>query len=142
MVSTRSNIFNSPRRCINPLVTVARSPISTDITFTFRFHSFFKSRYLFFFSFSYNFATWPTRTAKATVRQLISLLYSFNIIGLVIRPILGELFKSQNPRGFVRLIFLNKFWILLILFVHMVKFQFLAQFSVGHLVCTLIFFLS
>ena len=60
MVSTRPLIFKSPSPCINPLVTVPRAPITIGIIVTFMFHSFFnpqaKSRYLSFFSLSFNFS--------------------------------------------------------------------------------------
>ena len=42
MVSTHALIFKSSSPCNNPLVTVQRTPITTGITITFQFNSFFK----------------------------------------------------------------------------------------------------
>ena len=59
MVSTRPFISNSFRPCINPLMTVSRGTLIIGITITFIFYSFFnslsRSRYLSFFSLSFNF---------------------------------------------------------------------------------------
>ena len=53
LISKSSSSFN------NPLLTIPKAPTTIGITVTFMFHSFFnsqaKSRYLSFFSFSFNF---------------------------------------------------------------------------------------
>ena len=58
MVSVRPLISKSSSPCINPLVTVPRAPITIGIIVSFTFCSFFnslaRSRYLFFFSLSFN----------------------------------------------------------------------------------------
>ena len=53
--------------------------------------------------------------------------------GLVVRPRLDDPFVSQNHKDFLRLIFLDGFWVVHRLPVHMVEFKFLAQFPVDHL---------
>ena len=80
MVSTRPVISKSPRPFINLLVTVSRATITIGIIVSFMFHIFFnslaKSRYLSFFSLSFNFTQWSARTAKSTKWQVLS-LFSF-----------------------------------------------------------------
>ena len=59
MVSTRPKTSNSSSPFSNPLVTVPKALITIGIIVTFMFHSFFnylaRSRYLSFFSHSFNF---------------------------------------------------------------------------------------
>ena len=73
MVSTCPLISKSSSPCNNPSVIVPRAPISIDITTTFMFHSFFnslaRSRYLSFFSLSFNFTRWSDVIAKSTILQ-------------------------------------------------------------------------
>ena len=61
---------------INPLVTVPRTSIKISINVTFMYHNFFNSlaisRYLSFFSLSFNFTLWSARTAKSTILQVLS----------------------------------------------------------------------
>ena len=75
MVSTRPFISKSPSHCINPLVTLQRAPITIGIIVTFMWHSFFnpqaRSRYLSFFSLSFNFTLWSARTAKSKILQVL-----------------------------------------------------------------------
>ena len=75
MVSTRPPAFNSSSSFSNPLVTVPNAPITIDIIFTGMFHSFFnslaRSRYLPFFSHSFNFILWSAGTAKSTIMQVL-----------------------------------------------------------------------
>ena len=89
IVTTRPLISKSSRPCTNPLMTIPRAPITIGITVTFLFHSFFlffffvfvffqfpnKSRYLSFFSLSFNFTLWSAGTAKSTI--LLVLFFSF-----------------------------------------------------------------
>ena len=78
MVSTRPLISKSSSPFTNPLVSVSRTPITTGITVTFMFHSFFnflaKSRYLSFFSLSFNFTLWSVGTAQSTIQQFLFFL--------------------------------------------------------------------
>ena len=78
MVSIHPFISKSSSAFINPLVTVPRTPIIIGINATFRFHSFFsslvRSRYLFFFSLSFNFTLWSARTAKSKIFQVLFFL--------------------------------------------------------------------
>ena len=70
-ISTRPLISTSYSPCTNPLLTVPRAPITTGITVTFTFCSFFnsqaRSRYVSFFSLSFNFSLWSTGTASSTI---------------------------------------------------------------------------
>ena len=74
MVSTRPPICKSSSPCINPLVTVPRELFTVGITVTFMFPSFFisqtRSRYVSFFSFSFNFTLWLAGTAKSIIQQV------------------------------------------------------------------------
>ena len=78
MVSTRPIISKSSSPFTNPLVTVPRAPITIGIIVTFMFYSFFnslaKSRYLSFFSPSFNYTLWSAGTAKSTILQVLSFL--------------------------------------------------------------------
>ena len=78
MVSTHPLISKSSSPCTNPLVIVPRVPITIDIIVTFMFHSFFyslaRSRYLSFFSLSFNFTQWSAGTANSTILQDVFLL--------------------------------------------------------------------
>ena len=70
MVSTRSVISKSSSSWTNHLVAVPRAPITTGITVTFIFHSFFfnsVARYLSFLLLSFNFTLWSTEIAKSTI---------------------------------------------------------------------------
>ena len=70
MISTRPliSIYSSPG--INPLVTVARTPITIGIIVTFMFSQFFNplTRSCTLFSISFNFILW---TAKSTIQQVL-----------------------------------------------------------------------
>ena len=76
MVSTSLLIPKSSSPFINLLVTVLRTPIIIGIIVTFMFHSFFfnsltRSRYLFFFSLSFNYILWSAGAAKFTILQVL-----------------------------------------------------------------------
>ena len=74
MVSTRPLISRSSSPFINPLVTVLSASITIGINVTFMFHSIFssliRSRYLSFFSHSFNFTLWSAGTAKSSILQV------------------------------------------------------------------------
>ena len=109
--------FESPELCSvlmrpfgwSPLVLLFPSPpvplpilcasITTDVTVTLMFHSFFssqaKSWYLSFFSHFFTFTLWSTGTAKSTIWQVLFFKYfCWLSLGLVVRPILGDPFVS------------------------------------------------
>ena len=75
IVSTRPPTSKSSRPFNNPLVIVPKAPITIGTIVTFMFHSFFnslaRSRYLSFFSHSFRFILWSTRTAKSTILQIL-----------------------------------------------------------------------
>ena len=60
----------------NHLMIVPKAPITIDIIVTFKFYSFFnslaKSRYLSFFSLSFNFTLWSAGTAKSKILHFLS----------------------------------------------------------------------
>ena len=77
MVSTRPLISKSSSSFINPLVTAPKAPITIGIIVTFMFLRFFnflaRSKYLSFFSLSFNFIQCFAGTAKMTVLQILFL---------------------------------------------------------------------
>ena len=72
IVSTPTLISKSSSPCTNPLVTVPKAAFSILITVTFMFHSFFNSQQDpgAFFSLSFNFTLWSSKTAKSTIWQV------------------------------------------------------------------------
>ena len=88
IVSTHPVISESFCPFTNPLVTVPRAPFKIGTTVTFMFHSLFVffnslaiSRYLYFFSLSFNFTLWSAGKAKSTILQvLFFFLFFFFII--------------------------------------------------------------
>ena len=132
-VSTRPLIPKSSCPFTNPLVTVPRAPITLSIIVSFMFHCFFnslaRSRYLYFFSVSFNFSLWSAGTAKFTILQVLFFFYYKAwscerdwVIRLYVKI----------PEEFVRVILQGRCWVVHIPFVCTVKFQFLAQFPVDH----------
>ena len=79
MVFTRPPTSKSSSPFSNPLVTVPNAPITIGIIVTFMFHSFFnsfaRSKYLSFFSLSFNFILWSTGTAKSTILHIMFYYY-------------------------------------------------------------------
>ena len=78
MVSTHPLVSKSSSPFNNPLVTVAKAPITIGIIVTFMYHSFFnslaRSRNLSFFSHSFSFILWLAGIAKSTILQVHFLL--------------------------------------------------------------------
>ena len=78
MISTPPLIFKSSSLFNNPSMSVARAPIIIGINVTFMFHRFFnflaRSKYLPFFSFSFNFTQWSAGKAKSTILQVLFFL--------------------------------------------------------------------
>ena len=134
-VFTHPVISKSYSPCTYPLVNVPRTPITIGIIITFMFHSFFNSlarfRYLSLFSLSFNFTQWSAGTAKSTILQVLS----FSLI--TIRS--GRLVEIKwsvcisKSQWSLCLILQDRFRVVYILFVCMVKFKFLAQSPVDHL---------
>ena len=82
-------LHSSSRRFIKPLVTVPRALTRIGLNVTFMFHSFFnsqaRSRYLSFFSFSFNLTRWSAGTTTSTIRQvLFSFYFLFFLLMLLI----------------------------------------------------------
>ena len=99
MVSTRPPTSKSSSPFSNPLVTVPNAPITVSIIVTFMFHSFFnslaRSRYLSFFSLSFNFILWSAWTAKSTILHIPFFLLI--IIGKYAREMYGMLQTAFRP---------------------------------------------
>ena len=128
IVSTRLPTSKSSSPFSNPLVTVPNAPITIGIIVTCMFQCFFnslaRSKYLSFFSHSLSFILWSAGTAKSTILQVLLFL----------------LIKSGLLAGirwfvctFMRVIFLDRCWVVHIPFISMVKFKFLAHFPVNRL---------
>ena len=94
MVSTRPSTSKSSSPFSNPLVTVPNAPITIGVIVTYMFHSFFnslaRSRYLSFFSHSFNFILWSAEIAKSTILQV--LFFCWLLLSLVSWPRLGDPF--------------------------------------------------
>ena len=148
MVSTHSLIskFSSPFNNIS--VTAPRALITFDINVTIMFHSFShslaRSGYLSFFSLSFSFILWSAGTGKATILQVFFFFCDYFKVWTSGRDLVTSLYV-QVLWEFVCLILQDRCWIEHIIYVHMVKFKFLAHFQEGHLsrpvVSSLILFL-
>ena len=99
------------------------------------FHIFFnslaRSRYLSLFSHSFSFILW-CRDSKVDnfAGFLFFFFFCWLLSDLVFGPRLGD---SKVPQEFVSIIFSVRCWVVLIPFVGMVKFKFLAYFPVDPL---------
>ena len=137
MISTRPPTSKFSRSIINPLVTVPKAPSTIGIIVTFMFHIFFnslaRSMYLSFFSHCLSFILWSAGTAKSTILQIV-LFFCFLLI-IIRSGLLAEIRWSvcmSKSHGSLCVIFLDRCWIVHILFVGMVKFKFLGHFPVDH----------
>ena len=79
IVSIRALNSKSFSSFTNLLLTVPRAPITIAIIVTLIFNRFFfnslvRSRYLSFFSLSFNFTQWSAGRAKSTIRQVLFFL--------------------------------------------------------------------
>ena len=121
--------------CTNPLVTLPRARIKIGITVIFMFHSFcnslVSSRYLSFFSLSFNFTLWSTGTAKSTILQIFVVVDYYKIWSSGWDQVICLFLKISEK--FVRLILEDRFWLEHMPFVRMIKFKFLLQFPVDYL---------
>ena len=97
IISTCPLISMSSSPCTNPLVTVSRAPIKL-VKLTFMVQSFSLPSEDLGISLSFNFIQWSTGTAKSIILPVLS-FSSWLIQGLVVLPIFGYTFVSQNPRG-------------------------------------------
>ena len=86
MVFNRLLIFKTFSHFNNLSVTVPSAPVIIAIIVTFMYHSFFssfvRSKYLSFFSLSFNFTLWSAGTVKSTILQV--LLFYLLLLGLVV----------------------------------------------------------
>ena len=131
----------------NPLVTVPRSSIAIGITVTFMFHSVFnslaRSRYLSFIFLPFDFTLWTAGIAKFPIRFSFFFVDYYKVKSSSQDQVIHLYLKIPNE--LVSLIFQSVFWVVHIPFIHMDKFQFLAQFPMDHLahpvVSSLILFL-
>ena len=135
-MSTRPVISKSSSLCTNPFMTVTSASITIGIIITFMFHSFFsslaRSKYLFLFLLSFSLTLWSAGTAKFTIPQVLFLFV------LLIYDRSGRLVEIRcsvcisKSHSFVRHILLDRFRVVHIPFVHMVRFKLLAQFPEDH----------
>ena len=136
MVSTRSLTSKSFRLFNNPLVTVPKAPITTGIIATFMFHSFFnslaRSRYLSLFSHSVSFILWSAGDSKVDNFADSLFFVDYYKIWSSGRDQVIRLY-IKVPQEFVCIILQDRFWVVHISFVGMVKFKFLAHFPVDQL---------
>ena len=127
MVFTPLLISKSSSPCTNPLVTVPRVQITIGITVTFSFFSSLaRSRYLSFFSLSFNFTQWSSGTAKSIIRQVLF----FFLLTITWFGRLAEIRWSVSISKSYRILCVSfsrdGFWVVHIPFVRMVEFKFLA----------------
>ena len=127
VVSTRPVISKFSCPCTNPLVTVPRAPITIGITVTFTFLSLFnfqaRSSYLSFFSLSFRLTLSSAGTAKSTILKGFFFLVDYHKVLLSGRDLVIRL-NLKIPKEFVSLILQDRFWVVHISFVRMVKLQF------------------
>ena len=92
-----------------------------------------KVKVLIFLFTSFQFYSMVSQDSK--IYNFASSLFFFCWLlpGLIIWLRSGDLFLSHNPREFMCFILQDRFWVVHIPLVHMVKFQFLAQFPVDYL---------
>ena len=112
MVSTRPLISKSSNCSSNPLVAVPSPPIIISITVTFMFHSFFNSlagsQYLLFAFFQfYSVISWQFSSS------------CWLSVGLIVLPKFRDSLVSEKC---LCLILLDRFWVVHINFIRMVKF--------------------
>ena len=102
MVSNRPPTSKSSSSFSNPLVTVPKAPITIGIIVTCMFYSFFnslaRSRYLSFFSYSFNFILWSAGTAKSTILQFL-FFFCWLLLGLLFWPRFGDPSECQSLIG-------------------------------------------
>ena len=148
-VATFPVISKSFSPCTNPLVNVPRAPITIGIIVTFMFHSFFQfpSKIDVLISLFTFFQFNSVVRRESQVHNSVSSLFfvvDYHKIWSSGRDLVIRLYL-KIPEEFVCFPLKDRFWVVDIPYVHMVKLQLLAQFPVGHLarpvVPSLIFFL-
>ena len=135
MVSTHPFISKSSSPYTNPFVIVSSAPTTSGTTVTFVFHSCFflvlyqsLGTYPSFRFLLFSLCGLPERQSRLFGRLSVFFLLKLD---LVVWLRLGDPFVSQNPRDCF--IFLNGLWVVHIPIVCMVKYKFLAQFTVNYL---------
>ena len=110
-------------------------PITTDITVSFMSHSFLsslaRSKYLSLSSLSLIFILWFAGTGKSTIHQVLFLFFFYHKVWYASQDWVIRLYL-KIPENSMSLILQVGFWLVHLPFSSMVKFQFLAQFPVGH----------
>ena len=129
-VSTCYLISKSSSSFTYPLGIVLSAPITVGITFKFLlffFSSLARFRFLSLFHFLL-ILLWSVRTEKSTIWHVLFFLLT------IIRSNRDWMIclYLKIPENFVHLILQDGFWVVFILLVHRVKFQFFAQFPVDH----------
>ena len=99
--------------------------------FTVFFNSLARFRYLSFFSISFSFILLSSGIAKYTILLVIFFFLDYYKAWSSRRDLVIHLYV-ENSEEFVRLILLDRFWIVHIPFVRVVKLKFLAQFPLDY----------
>ena len=137
MVSTRLPTSKSSRSFNNPLVTETKATITIGTIVTFIFHGVFnslaRSRYLSFFSHSFSYIQQSARTAKSTILQtfVFVVVDYYKVWSSGQDQVICVYVKIRLE--FMCVNFKDRSRVLRIPFVRMVKFKFLAHFSLDHL---------
>ena len=127
MVSTRPPTSKTSRPFYNPLVTVPKAPITIGTIVTLIFHSFFnslaRSRYLSFFS-VIQFYSLVSRDSKVHNFASSLLFVDYYKVWSSGRDQVIRLYVKV-PQEFTCVIFSDRFWVVHIPFVRLVKLNFL-----------------
>ena len=117
-------------------MTVPWAQIINIIKFTFIFNHFFnslsRSRYLSFFSLSFNFTQCSAGTTKSTILIVFVVLVHYNKIWLSGRDEVIRLYVKTLLK-FLGFILQDSCWVEHVRIICLVKFYFLAQFPMDHL---------
>ena len=136
MVSPHPFISKASSLRTNPLVTAPRALITIGIIVTFMIYSYFnslsRSRYLSLFSHFLNFTLWSAMRAKSTILQVLFYFVDYFKIWSSGQDLVISLYLKV-PEEFVRITLKDRFLVVHIPFVCMLKLQLLAKFPVDHL---------
>ena len=132
IVSSRSLISKSSSSSTNPLVTVLCASITIGITVTFMFHIFFISLVRSSTYLSFCFLSMVSQNSKVTIQQLLFFLLTITRSGHL-AEFRWSVCILKFQRSFMLLIFLDRFLVVQILFVCMIKFKLHTQIPVDYL---------
>ena len=129
-VPTRPVFSKSSSHCTNSVVTAPRQPITIGIIVTFSlqrlFNSLAKSRYLSLVSLSFSFTLSSAETAKSTILQVLSVFVDYYKVWSSGRDLVIRLYLKV-PEEFIPSFIQDRFWVVHIPFVRVVKLQLFVQ---------------